>query len=203
LSKKIVLVGAPGSGKSEVAQELSKLLEYRGSVSVVDDYVGRLEAATDTRMGEFATYIGNMSVAMARWGEERAVEKSDIQIVCGSVIETSVYISINAYLSHAVKKKPSNSINDVRAGSALNLLSIFCLDTYKADHTFYLPLSEEVGKTDIYAKSIDDYIPEVAEALHIPLDKLDSGNTDVEMTVAEILAAIKEKENQNAPSPSQ
>lgn len=169
---KIVLVGAPSSGKTALAQAIRDTLGYE----VVDDYIGRIEARSDNTLGHFASYLGNLQAAIGRWEAERLVssERSSVKasVTCGSIIETVVYNGIQA-LVHARADSDSMTLralqNDKRSSNSMMMLGTVAGDTWDYDHAFYLPLPEEADEEN---QIVDMHIAEAAEALGITLTTL-------------------------------
>jgi ABC-type dipeptide/oligopeptide/nickel transport system ATPase component len=130
---KIALIGAPGSGKSELADALTQKLD--GSVAIIDDYVeaiARDESGLCT--GICASYISNLYILLGRYARERKVQdKADHSITCGTMIETAVYATLNAV-------KGQREADWVRVTNLMGIFGSFKNDTYDYDHVFLLPL---------------------------------------------------------------
>lgn len=99
--KKIALAGAPGSGKARLAGALAKELDD-ASVIFASDYVAQVEASTDIACeGYVAPYLGDVAVAIQRYGNERVVSNANpsFLITCGTLAETQLYTAISLSLA--------------------------------------------------------------------------------------------------------
>lgn len=187
--KRIAIVGAPGSGKSDLAYEIADYLQLeRGmSVEVVDKYIENWSNYTDIAPGEFATYIGNMQIAMERLNSEQATEAvlrkdegSDdrkVLITCGTILETLVYQCFNAYCL-AVKYQDGKSTerisSNIRSNVTNQWLTLLKIDSWRYDKALWISLPEEKKTEDnAVATVIDRYILEAAEALNLEINKIE------------------------------
>lgn len=129
------LIGAPTSGKSKLAQELVSKLP--NDTLVVDDYVAEIEADSDLVMGKYATYIGNLYVVMGRYSKERQAlaSKPSHVITCGTLIESSVYATLQAV-------EGQTDAHWIRISNYMNILGSIYQDTWRYRKTFYLPLQK-------------------------------------------------------------
>src|SRR6476659_3950987 len=101
---RIALVGAPESGKTELAGQIATALDTQ-KVSVVDNYIVDIENRSDNTLSHYATYLGNLQVAIGRWEAERLRirdEQPDVLITCGTMVVTVVYNGIHALVEHNV-----------------------------------------------------------------------------------------------------
>lgn len=189
--QKIALIGAPTSGKTELAQALKESLS---NVYVVDDYIQEIESRSDNTLGHFGSYFGNLQVVVGRWEfERRAVRdhKPDHLITCGTMVESTVYNAVQALIQHDMD---SGGVslgalqNDRRASVSMTLLGIIRYDTFDYDHVFYLPMSDEEKELDDnkWNAIVDAHIPECAEALGVTYTKL----SDRESRLAEVLQEV-------------
>src|SRR5438105_13754832 len=97
---KIAVIGAPGSGKSKFARELRKNLNGSDHVDekfgITDRYVEKLAKRTGLAFGHFAGYPENFMVIGERLAAEYATGlQFQNQIVCGTVIDTTVYCAMH------------------------------------------------------------------------------------------------------------
>jgi hypothetical protein len=192
---KLALLGAPSSGKTELASQLVDVLSPR-SVAVVDDYILDIEQRSDNTLGHFATYLGNLQAAVGRWEYERQHvrdDKPDVLITCGSIVETAVYEAIHA-LTHAQIDEGSLTLralqNDKRASVTMTLLGVMCFDTWDYHFSYYLPLEDKSNK---WNEAVDSHILESADALGVAPKTLER-----ESAVATILQDIVEHEQAEA-----
>src|SRR6266568_2330625 len=88
---KVVLLGAPRSGKSALAKALAKKLP--GTTAIADGYIKKLGKETNEEYGVIANYGQNLQAAVARMTAEKIAAKklTDNIIICGSPIESLVY----------------------------------------------------------------------------------------------------------------
>ena len=171
--KKIALIGAPTSGKTALAQQIKEALSER-KVAIVDNYIRDIEERSDNTLAHFATYVGNVQVAIGRWEAERKAlrdEEPDVLVTCGSIVETTVYNGIQALLSARLRDNPwsiRTLQNDKRSSVSMTFLGILGFDTWDYDHAFYLPVKSE----DDWIQVVSDHIPDAAEALMAQITRL-------------------------------
>lgn len=172
---KIALLGGPKAGKTELASSLSKHFKAEGkSVVVIDKYVEKLEKRNDMAYGHFATYIGNVQIAIERLLEEKKA-KADVVITCGTIIESGVYEAVNAFMSTSTTKEETGKrVHDERANRTMGFLGMMGFDTLSYDHSFYLPHSEEFksDKDNYWTYVVGDYIPEAADSFSLKYETL-------------------------------
>lgn len=166
---KIALIGAPNSGKTELAQQLSQALPDRDT-RIVDNYIAEVEKRSDSVLGHYATYLGNIQAAVGRFEHERTHFKKDVEgaigIACGTLVENAVYTATLAYITHQSSGGDSSfrMANDTRANLTMTWLAILAHDLWDYDLVYYLPLPEDADKWDAI---VDQNIPESAEALNV------------------------------------
>jgi len=170
----IAITGGPGSGKSQLAKELVRPLSDFGKVIVVDRYIEKLERDSNIVCGQWATYIGNLQCALARFAAERkaikGVKEDFIRITCGSIIESSIYTAANAYaLTNNESDWKVRRINDIRSGAVLNFLGMLKHDSWDYDLVFYLPLDEEDKGSNEHRvwETIDENFDLAAESFEV------------------------------------
>ena len=100
---RITLVGAPGAGKSDLANALFPHLVERGMnpLRIIDHVHVDVEERYDLAVGMAGGYIADIAVALERIGQERAYIAQGIEhfIVCGSLAENAIHTAINAEIS--------------------------------------------------------------------------------------------------------
>lgn len=195
--KRIAIIGAPKSGKSDLALEVEKSIlgghPTIKKVHVVDDYIPAWQSRTGMAVGEFGTYIVNSQIALERLNvEEQALNiyqdaKLDdlLLITCGSLIETVVYHSFNSYCLalHNGSDQPSGAMQgDPRAHTTMQWLTLLKADTWKYDKVFYTPLSDELkaDEENGVITMVDNNIPLAAEALQIKYDTVEDAQTIID-----------------------
>src|SRR4051812_40126539 len=108
---RIALVGAPQSGKTELAKQLETALSPRKAV-VVDDYVSELGNRTNLAFSHYANYLGNCQVAIARYNAECTAQLKQVAVItCGTVLETTVYSALHA-LANSKTDIPQTNLNN-------------------------------------------------------------------------------------------
>jgi hypothetical protein len=157
----IGIIGAPGAGKREFAIELGiKLKQEYGSTKIIDNYVEELSKTVDTTFGLFASWLGNLQIAMERYNRERKYAGYDNVITCGTLIETMVYTAFYGTLGGNSVDEEVRRYTLARTGPTVELLGGMIGDTWEYDHAFYLPLEDG----DTYDHKIDSAIPQAFEA---------------------------------------
>lgn len=142
---KIAILGAPGSGKTELAEALANKFET-GPTGIVDGYVDRLSDENDLVYGHAAGFTGNLQVAFERI---RAEQLSDAhhtginrRITCGTLVETILYTRL--YAEGRFKVAPRSELQrEMTRG--LNTSAIYgqlVWDTWRYDHVFINPYTE-------------------------------------------------------------
>ncbi len=175
---KIVLLGAPFSGKSVVAKSLAKKLP--GTTAIVDGYIEKLGKATDEEYGIVANYGMNLQAAVTRMTAEKeaAAKHPDNIIVCGSPIESLVYNGLRVNRDIFWNKDDEDvqrTLLTIGEGASMGLGVIVASVTDMKELLFFLPLSEqqqqELGKS--YEVALDKMLPEAIQSLGRPYVTLD------------------------------
>lgn len=199
--RKIVLVGAPSSGKSALAAAIRDTLGYE----VVDGYIEGIEDRSDNTLGHFASYLGNLQAAIGRWEAERlalstAKHENPTLVTCGSVIETVVYNGIQALVQARIDEESVSARaaqNDKRNSISMMMLGVLTGDTWDYDHAFYLPLSDEATEEN---ELVDKYIVETAQSLGLPLTTLPlTTEAQLPVVLQEVLANEKTEQHEVRP----
>lgn len=144
---KIGLIGAPGSGKSDLANAIVDSTGLR----MIDAYAEEVEARMDWALGKHATYAGNIAVALHRYAYER--ERKDGYITCGTMVDTVTYLAAkHSFL-------PPDELDTRRQTGGLVVLGCMVEDMMDYDHLFLLPSQPE-----------DPFLAEVAQGLEQAVD---------------------------------
>jgi len=133
---RIGIVGGPGSGKSDLAQEIAKGLD--GAV-ILDDYVEDISLESDVRIGKTGTYFGNLFVILGRLTRERKIEMEDPPehlITCGTLIESAVYASMQG-----VEDQSAPTL--ARISAFMSMIGVLFQDTFHYTPLFVLPPGSE------------------------------------------------------------
>lgn len=183
---KIALIGSPTSGKSELAKELQKNLGTQ-KTCIIDDYVDALSSEVDTAFGHFATWLGNLQIAIERFNRERAAKSAKWEniIVCGTMIETLVYQAMYSTLGMSNTDDQVKAYSYARNYPTVEVMGGMMADTWDYDHAFYLPLKMVEDK---YDERVDTNIQQALSTFNVPYVTVDSGN------VEEALKKIREKD---------
>lgn len=184
---KIVLNGAPGSGKTKLAYELQDTLEVLGEgyYHIIDHYAEDLAERYDFGIGPIASHITDLAVMIERLGKEyyaRNVLNYKNFIVCGSIAETAINTALTCDILHT----------DVAWETGQIMAGVFPLIQRSSgiSHNFLLPLGDD---PDDYETLIGDSLPEALEALGIKYHVLNPF-ADTETWIAYILTVVLEKE---------
>lgn len=141
---KIGIIGAPGSGKTDLAAGIKDALTGKCNFDIVDDYVPALSAATGIAYGFFANYIGNFQVAFERLTTEQRVSGSADQtdiITCGTVVDSLIYTAM--YSQIASRQARDQRAEFARVSTAMSMFGMLVHDTLDYDLLFYLPFTQE------------------------------------------------------------
>lgn len=161
---RIALIGAPESGKSELATKLSEAF----GVPVIDNYA--IDLANDTHLwiGHASSYVPNLFIALERYKREFGDDVSSGRITCGTAVETMAYC---ACYSSRVKEDSSPDeirLDTIKAATIMNAINFMMDEGWRYDFVFYLPTKSE-RKMD---RELDYAIREVLATLsidHTPL----------------------------------
>jgi hypothetical protein len=148
---RIGLIGAPGTGKTALAETLKTALEepLDANVYVVDGYAEAIEKRQDLAVGWMGGYLANLNIALEREARERiALDHFTHVITCGTVIDSATYVALDgADLLNGDDEV--ERLDDLRRIEAtMRVLSCLYIDTFKYDHVFYLPS----GPTSLYSR---------------------------------------------------
>lgn len=137
---KIGIIGAPGSGKTELAKELEKLT----GLPVVDGYVERLASRTNLALGFAADFIPNYDVAFERFNLEREVDKEvPGHITCGTAVDSICYAAMwAADIVRLYSDTGEEQFQRGRSNLVMDFFSIFLTETWSYDIVLYKPLPQ-------------------------------------------------------------
>lgn len=143
----IAIVGAPQSGKTKFAHELSAALDLENSI-VIDGYAYHVGQDSGLALGDAAGYIGNLLVLAERLKYELSAMKSEHiehTIVCGTLIDTITYMSVHAALYTGKRNRDGQE----KIASFMHLCGAVFTDMFVYDYVFYLPLPESVQDDEL------------------------------------------------------
>jgi hypothetical protein len=175
---RLVILGAPGAGKTALAKDLAKKLP--GTTTVVDGYISKLAKETNEDYGVIANYGMNLQAAAVRMTAEKVgiTKNTDNIIICGSTIESLVYNGLRVNRDVFWNKDDSDVqevLKTIGEGAAMGLGVIVASVTDPKELLLYLPLSdrqkEKLGKS--YEIALDKMIPEAIQSLQRPFVPLD------------------------------
>jgi hypothetical protein len=178
---RIGLIGAPGSGKTDLAWAIEKAIS--GNVNIVDEYVMHVEAEFNYKADRWATYIVNLAIAIERFKWEReAQDEFPVLVTCGTVLDTTVYMAAEVELM----ADPGHEGWQRRSVASLATIGCMVDDLYTYDYSFYLPCKTEPG--DSFHRTINSELPTALRLFEIPHITLDQDSTDQQL--AHVLNAI-------------
>ncbi len=136
---RIALIGAPESGKSDLAVKLSEALGVR----VIDNYALDLASSTDLWIGFATSYVPNLLVCLERLKREFDVKAEAGRITCGTMVDTMAYCAV---YSSRVKEDSSPreiDIDAIQAATIMNSINFMMDENWRYDFVFYLPNRSE------------------------------------------------------------
>lgn len=192
----IGLIGAAGSGKSDLAQVLYKRLD--GKNKVIDDYVDRIGKENDVAIGVAGNYISNLYVLLGRHRLERKAMfcgcHSNV-IVCGTLIDTSVYATYNAMQSSNDPEEQSQ--NWTRISNFMNQLGSFYQDTMASTKLYdWLFVMPETKSNDPMDEQIQGGMLMALNSFGYPYTILNTKTAEDQAD--EILSLVSEEEHETA-----
>lgn len=200
---KIGIIGAPGSGKTDLAVGIKDALTGKCDFDIVDDYVPVLSAATGNAYGHFADYIGNFQVAFERLTTEQRVSGTADQtdtITCGTVVDSLIYAAMYSQL--AVRTPRDQRAEFARVSTAMSMFGMLVHDTLDYDLLFYLPLTplhryEHEGEWNTLLDL--EYAPTFVSIDIVPI-LLDDGDVNNLAKAVQNIFELINREEENAPT---
>lgn len=194
--QRIGLIGAPGAGKTNLAYALKDRFKEAGTnvVGVIDDYVEEAERNSFLALGFYATYIGNLYVALHRFAREHNAElgSPDYIITCGTLIENQLYAAVEGANTERYADVPEE--HQKRTVVSMQALGLFMQDLFLYDKLFYLPYEEE---HEGYLKTFDENIPLTLELWGVEATRL-TGTLDEKVEAA--FASITQVPSADSPA---
>lgn len=182
---RIAILGAPGSGKSKLARALAT----EHDLTLVDNYVQRLQKKTGLALGPWSSYSEHLMVAGHRLAEEYKVG-FDKRITVSTIVDTLVYAAVKA---DVVMNQSQQAARDTYLGaqSAMQGLTLMYRETWDYDVAFWLPYTEEEAKersgtweaalNSAYDSAFDAFQAEVYTLLGTHKEKLSVVNQMLEL----------------------
>ncbi len=172
---RIALIGAPESGKSDLAAKLSDALGVR----VVDGYAEALASETDLWIGYATTYVPNLLVCLERFKRELS-DPDPSRITCGTMVDTMAYCAIHSAHVKEDSSPAAIDIDAIQAAVIMNSINFMMDENWRYDFVFYLPNKSERK----LAREHDYALREVLATLsidHTPLTDEDQFEQAVEV----------------------
>ncbi len=192
MTLRIALIGAPTSGKTELADKLQTSLLPR-SLQIIDDYVEPLSKRTNQAFSHYANYIGNSQIALERFACELEAEHGKnndgglgVRITCGTVVETTVY---TALFSLYMAQSENRNFVDKRSQTHMNWLGVLSHDTWDYDCAFVLPLADDA---EAWSQVVEEHIPEAVESLGLKVTYLPQDKDEQLANALEEILAVEE-----------
>jgi hypothetical protein len=163
---KIVLNGAPGSGKTKLAYDLQEILGGlgHGYYHIIDRCAEDVAERYDFGIGPLASHITDLSVVIDRLGKEyyaRNVLKYENFIVIGSVAEAAINMALTCDVRHTDA--------DWETGQIVAPIFPLFRRSSGISFNFLLPLGDD---PDDYEGIIFDSLPITLEALQMDYHRL-------------------------------
>lgn len=179
-SLQIHLSGAPGSGKSALAESLCRPLVGRGyqPLQVIDNVQLDIEERFDLAVGMGGGWLADFCMAIERIGQIREAQARGTEcfIVCGGLAESACHTSINAEISEGqYAYQVATTITPVYPLLRMSL---------GVHPTFLLPyVDDEV----IFHKAISINMPLALEALQVQYTVLPEGIDAQVQTILQVI----------------
>lgn len=148
---RVVLVGAPGSGKTELVEAL------RDRFMVVRDPT--LKISSSYALGQLADYRVELLVAAQRAHLDPPRKKR--QLCCHSLIDSLTYSAVR--VANMVKYVNVDEQTLERWWLTAYMISALFLDTFTADHVFFLPGHDNTS----WSEQIENTLRETLESIEI------------------------------------
>lgn len=139
---KVVILGIPGSGKSELATALAEQIveeKLTESLAVVDRYAEELSDNLNVYVGMNASYIPHVMISIAREVAERNCERQGIDtITCGSILDSLAHLAVRVEI---LAQSPKTDLRDrhiYKEMSGANLLATMIEDVWRYNRAYYL-----------------------------------------------------------------
>ena len=197
---RVGLIGAPGSGKSKLGRLIAK--EYE--ITLVDNYVQRLQKATNLALGPWSSYAEHMVVAGHRYAAEEKVGPTD-RVTAGTMIDTLTYAMVKSDVEFQYGTKNNTEKERIAAMYAsaqagIRGLTLFLTETWDYDLSFFLPFSDDAAKkADPWSLALDNAYPAVIESYNPPYTWRLDGTTEERFgIVKESIDFIREKQETEA-----
>lgn len=158
-------------------------------VRIVDDYIEAVERRSNSVLGHYATYLGNIQAAVGRYEAERLASASqcDVAITCGTLVENAVYTATLAFITNKSAERDTayRMVNDARASLTMSWIGVLKTDLWDYDLVYYLPVETE----DRWVGVVDENIADAAATMEVEYTELPKAReARVSAVLQEILA---------------
>lgn len=196
---KIGVLGPPGAEKSKFAHALARAYDLH----VIDNYVQRLQKATDLALGPWSSYGELLMVAGVREAEEAKKAKVDT-ITVGTILDSLVYASTHAdVVLHNSEAGRRAAYIDAQA--AMQGFAMWYREAYEYHLAFFLPYTpEQAAKVRPWEIALNSAYPVVIESFEAQFTYTLAGDTKNRIKVAKeiIDLALKQDETEEAEASS-
>lgn len=151
--KTIALVGAPGAGKSDLAQAIYDKVSgpqcgnCPPKAVIVDDYAFETRDFGEYEIGLNGGYMANIDIATMRYRQERLAGHQDFleyMIVCGTIVETAVYCAQYFQRTLEMRNTEEDKMQEAQRFQAVTAMcATLYMDTFKYERAFYLPSAQK------------------------------------------------------------
>lgn len=143
---KVAVLGAPGVGKTEFANELADLLsEWQGKTwYVLDDYVRALQDATGLEYGGYGEFIDDLQIVFKRREWELCHSRATNTITVGTVLDSAIHNFVR--IEEAAKTRHEVGIVTERLRTIAATFGLLFTDTWDYDYAFLLRSDNVIGR---------------------------------------------------------
>ena len=143
---KVAILGAPGVGKTALANELADLLsEWQDETwYVLDDYVYELRNTTRLEYGGYGNFIDDMQVVFKRREWELTHDGHANTITVGTVLDSAVQNFVRVEETAKTNKELSIVTERLRAIAAT--FGLLYTETWDYDYAFLLRSDDAIGR---------------------------------------------------------
>jgi hypothetical protein len=141
---KVGLIGVPSSGKTELADAISKRITGPSAspsiIWILDKIPERASEEMNSALGFSGSWHSDLGISLTRIGQERYAEEAgaDVCVTCGTLIDSTVYSMIR--FESRMKFKQDNELEDEAKRVQSSMMTNACLymDTFYYDRLYFL-----------------------------------------------------------------
>lgn len=188
---KIGILGAPGAGKTEFAEKLSRELD--GSFLVIDNFTPDLRLRTELAYGLDGSHIDDMQVVFKRREWELYWKSNTISV--GTVLDSTAHCFARA--ESPARNRKDLIVKTERLRAIAEAFGLLYTDTWDYDYAFYLPYKGD----DLDSRMIDAALVELLTKYTAPVFSFKAEVPDDEKasTAARAINALEAKQLPEAP----